>query len=535
MSNKWQSLFHKVTSDNYNGILTTQRQKKEKKVDNDLRASYDGSADTAAASFTNRAPTTSPHLTPFADIGGDSVFPGFPEQSMPEAYSGSCSSSQFDDNHAHENSRDRSATGEGFLDEVSSEAITSLRTPAHGKEIPRTQVPVSEHSLTSKREKKELGIPTTKTTVDATKLGPPESGTVKTLNSPLKLQGASYEARTGSKVAKTASVKKAQDEECRIIFSRSKIPSPPASPITPIAKYRQTQCRKIKALHSLFRMLYHEDPVISLVDMKFALYQVKDMVLAAKHYKLLPAVRAHIGHSLAQRGRRLYQAIRLEPIQWLNVSMGLENEIIFQEAVVHLVGKFPDLENFARELFSGVPEDVIDLVYRKVVEMDRKISRVNELLMASAIYESGVRAQLNGSKKSSFDVSILIHCWREWFVRRLAEARTPASRPEDSSIQSKLGMLYRDIAAGGDTYLPEDEVLNSLRPFQLQGAAQIEGFLQWDTAAYDLALLKDYASREVQEVCSNRSQLNPAGDGFKYLTCTQVGAHEYPWVSVPRN
>ncbi|KFY99523.1 hypothetical protein V498_00674 [Pseudogymnoascus sp. VKM F-4517 (FW-2822)] len=586
-----ESLFHKVTLDNYDEILTTQRQKKEKNVDNDLSASYDGSADASPASFTNRAPAPSPDLTPFADVEGDGVLRGCPERGMSEAYSGSYSSSQFDDNHAHENSQlgiirskpkpvlepitttatpeawstpegifpateapetftsgsgfsavetrqctvaeelsgDCSATREGFLDEVASEAITRPRTPAHGKEIPRTQVSGSENSPTS------MGISTTKTTVDATELGPRDSDTAQTLNSPPRLQEGNSGRRAGSKVGKTASLKEAQDDECRIISSKSRIPSPPASPTTPIAKYRQIQGRKIKALHSLFRMLYDEDPMISSMDMNFALFQVKDMISVAKPYKLLPKVRAHIGHSLAQRGRRLYQAILREPIQWLKVSVDLENKIIFQEAVVHLVGKFPDVDNFARELFPGVPEDVIGLLYRKVVEIDRRIYRVNELLMTSAIYESGVRAQLNGLNKTSFDVSILIHCWREWFIRRLSEARTPAFRPEEPSIQSKLGMLYRDIAAGGDTYLPEDEVMDSLRPLQLQGTAQTEGFLQWDTAAYDLKLLKDYASGEVQEVCANTSQLNPADGGFKYLTCTQVGAHEYPWVSAPRN
>ncbi|KFZ16231.1 hypothetical protein V501_02322 [Pseudogymnoascus sp. VKM F-4519 (FW-2642)] len=624
-----ESLFHKVTPDNYNEILATRRQM----VGSDLSASYDGSTETTPTSPTDRGPIPSLGLTPFADTKEENAPRSFPGNISPttdgvskmvssiedsewsladntnaavspqkvlEAYNGSCNSSQFDDNYAQENcqrgiihsnpktvledttatatekarsipeeilpstktletftsgfefptvearqctmaeqiSDNLSTAGEGFPEEGASECVTSSQTPAHEKEMFCTQALVSQHSPTSKGEKKNLKISTINPPVNATKLGALESDTVQTINCLPGAQGANSGTSNGSKFDKTswagfnikpASVKETQDGDCQIISFKSKIPSPPSSPITPVAKYRQTQGRKLEALHSLFCIFYYRTPVISRGDMKLALSQVKHVISAAKFYKSLPAVKAPIGHSLAQRGRLLYQDICLEPIQWLGVSMELENEIIFQEAVVHLVGKFSDVDDFAREMFFGVSENVKDLVYRKVVEMDRKVSRLNELLMASSIYESGIRAQLNGSNKNSFDVSILVHYWREWFIRRLTDARTPSVRPEEPNVQSKLGILYREIAAGGDTYLPKDEVMDSLCPLQLHGADQTEG------SANDLALLKGYASRAVQEICSNRSQLNPADGGFQYLTCTQVGAHEFPWASVPRN
>ncbi|KFY24686.1 hypothetical protein V493_05092 [Pseudogymnoascus sp. VKM F-4281 (FW-2241)] len=387
-----------------------------------------------------------------------------------------------------------------------------------------------EHSTTSKGEKEKLCTS-------------PESNIVQALNCTPTLQESNSGTRTSDGVDNTssvkvntepASVKEAQDDECQIVSSRSKTPSPLASPITHIAKRRQVQDPAIIALDSMFRIIYNKAPIDSQLDMKLVLSQIENLISAAEYYELLPAVRASIGYSLAQRGRFLFREIFFRPIQWLNVSVELENKIIFQEAVVHLVGKFPDVDHFPRQ-FSGTSKGVRDLVYRKVVDMDRAISKVNESLMTSAIYESEIRVQLNGLNKYSFDVSILVHCWREWFIRRLMEARSPSVRPEEPNVQSKLAMLYRDIAAGGDTYLPEGEVMDSLRPFQLQGADQTDGFLQWDTAADDLALIKDYASRTVREICTNRSQLNHADGYFKYLTCTDVGDYELPWVSAPRN
>lgn len=161
-------------------------------------------------------------------------------------------------------------------------------------------------------------------------------------------------------------------------------------------------------------------------------------------------------------------------------------------------------------------------------------SKVNELLILSSVYELGIRASL--TEKSAFDVWILASLWREWLARNVKEAKTQRRHPDEPNIQSKLGMLYRTLSAGGDTYLSKDEVMAILLPLRQQnGASQIEGFLQWETAEYDLAQIKTYASTMVKTLCYNRSRLNPAEAGFTYLTCTHIGNDEFPWVIAPRN
>lgn len=434
---------------------------------------------------------------------------------------------------------------EGVPNEGVSEPRVSLRAAELDNEIPITLISVSRpFATTESKETSTTMIPS----VEAPKLEAPERDCTETFIRLLKPEGVNPAARTGDMADKTFSAtvnikltsakETPDDDKCQFISARSKKPYSPAVPITPAAQYSLTQHRKIETIHSLLRVAYDKVPIISHTDMELALFQTENLVAAAKFYKALEAVVVPIRCSLAQGGHLLFQCIALEPVRWLNVSIDLRDKIIFQEAVIHLVGTFSDADNFNRKLFSGVPGNIVDLIYRKVVELDRGVFRVNELLMSSSIYEPEIRARLDdGENKSSFGVNIAVHYWREWFIRNLAEARTRPRHPEEPNIQSKLGMLYRAISAG-DNYLLESGMMDLLRRLQLprqQNADQTEVFPGWDTAADDLTLMKAYASRMVRKICCNRSMLDPAEAGFTYLTCTSIYPGEFPWAGAPRN
>lgn len=335
-----------------------------------------------------------------------------------------------------------------------------------------------------------------------------------------------------------ASTKESQgDDECQFISARSRRPSLPSAPILTKPQHCLTLHRRIEAFYSLLSIVYFKDPIISTADMGLALFQIENLLTLAKFYKALQAVVAPIGYAISRSGHSVYQSIASEPIRWLKVAMQLKHEIMFQEAVIHIVGKFSNADNFDRKMFSGIPDNVTDLIYRKVKDMDRRLCEIHALLISSSIYKSGMRVSVKD--KHSVEASYVMHTWREWYLHRHSNTYIQSSRLNEPNVQSKLGMLYREILAGGDDYLPEGEMLGvfrSLRLCQLQdGDDQSVILLQWDEAAEDLSLIKSYASRTVQGICCNRSQLNPAEAGFQYLTCTHVDSHEFPWASVSRN
>ncbi|OBT61622.1 hypothetical protein VE03_08867 [Pseudogymnoascus sp. 23342-1-I1] len=463
---------------------------------------------------------------------------------MPQTYtfgSKSCSIDMTQYSESEQIHPDLFTVKGSVLTRDASESRASSKTVELDSETAINPISVSEPSANP--EGKEIGS-AIRPSMNMSNLGALGGDTTEAVIGQRNLQGINPRAQIGDMVDKTPSVrvdikptsdKEFQDDnDCQFILARSMGPSTGAAPIIPKPRYWLTDHRNIEALQSLFRVAYYEAPIISNTDMELALFQIENIIAVATFYRVLQAFVAPVGYALAQHGHSLYQSITLKPVRWLKVAIELKHEIIFQEAVIHLVGKFSGADNFNRELFPGVPGNVIDLVYRKVVDMDRRICKVHGLLISSSIYESEMRVKLED--RWSLETCFVIHTWREWYLYGHAKAHIQNSCPD---IQSKLGMLYRKILAGKDGYLPEDkmlECLHSLQLSQLQGGAdQNPHPLQWSAAAEDLSLLKSYASRIVQEICCNRSQLNPVEAGFNYLTCTHIDAHEFPWARAPRS
>ncbi|OBT78526.1 hypothetical protein VF21_01053 [Pseudogymnoascus sp. 05NY08] len=431
----------------------------------------------------------------------------------------------------------------GLPKEYACDSITSSRTEALDNGTPSSPTSDWESSsatATAQNEEKKLDGSKMGIRVNTSNIMTIRQGVSETFIPILNFHRANSAIWTGDEGEKShsvgvnieyVSVKGAQDDDCQLISVHRKSQSPPVSPIRPISKSRPAQQRKIHAYTSLLRAAYYRSPIVSQKDISEALIQSEDLIEAANLYQTLPAIGAHVSHSLAQHGRSLFQSVALEPVRWLNISIDLKNKIIFQEAMIHLIGQIP--AEFTSEAFSGIPRNVLRLLQRKYREMDDEISRVSRSLSAGSIYELGIRADL--TDKSSFDSWVLACLWREWFTTNFGEAKTEGRHPEEPTTQSKLGSLYRTIYAGGDAYLPKQQVLDILRPLQKDGADQTGGFLQWDTAEFDLALMKTYARKTVQDLCYNRSQLDPSEAGFSYLTCTHIGDDEFPWVSAMRN
>lgn len=292
---------------------------------------------------------------------------------------------------------------------------------------------------------------------------------------------------------------------------------------------------KVQAMHSLLLIIYRMPPVISSKDIDLALRQSEHLMKAAEVHCAVPLVRPYIGNVLLQFGPSVYHAILREPRRWLNLSIQLENAQIFREAMIHIVGTLPD--KITAETLSGIIDGVRGLVQRKVTEVRQKMSMVNEALFSASIDYNGSRVRLDPHDKTYFDSWFVTQMWRSWFCDNLAECRIPSRHPSEPNIMTKLGMLYRIIAVGGDAYLPIHQVEEVLQNFTLpnfpDGTSCISGFLEWKEAALDLSLMKEFAQHKVQKICKNESMLTPEEGNFHYLTCISIESHELPWTVEP--
>lgn len=248
---------------------------------------------------------------------------------------------------------------EGFPKEDAYDSAPSSRTATLDNKTPSTPTsdwgtspvtPMAENerrNLCGSKMENPLNTPNTGTLVP---------GSVEIFIPILNFHEVSSATRSGDKGKKTSLARVniervLVDDDCQIISVKPKGQSPSTTPAIPIAKCRPALIHKIEALTSLLRVAYYRVPINPKGDINLALIQSENLIEAANFYQVLPAVRAHVSYSLAQHGRSLFQSVALEPVRWLNVSIGLKDKIIFQEAMIHLVGAFPD--EFTLDAFPG--------------------------------------------------------------------------------------------------------------------------------------------------------------------------------------
>lgn len=271
------------------------------------------------------------------------------------------------------------------------------------------------------------------------------------------------------------------------------------------------------AYDSLFRLMHGLTPSLEGFDINTAVFQLEEIIKLATGYRCLQVLcRSRLGAQMPHIFQdALYRAIMLDAPRYLKLSIYLESEIIFREAMVHVVGQFlhyPWKTWPAPEL----PEHIFQLITSKQEEVRSLKEHVDAVLFTISVdlYES-----VPTFREVSFKTWIVEHHWRDWVS--LAIRKTDNSYPGSFTINT----VYRQLAKGGDAYLPSDAVYRDMTSLQGQG---VRGWDRKDVER-DLNKMKDYAKQTVQQLCVNNSQLDVEEFGIKYLTCCEILNWELPW------
>lgn len=128
---------------------------------------------------------------------------------------------------------------------------------------------------------------------------------------------------------------------------------------------------------NLFRIMYNYPPVLDGVNIADAYVQCKSLLAVADEYDALTFVGPRVDHHLLQFQSRLWRQIAKYPISYLRLGYMARSRVIFQEALVHVVGQWPAGE---RSLRAAMPDSVLDLIEDKVDELAEAVSRVEARL-----------------------------------------------------------------------------------------------------------------------------------------------------------
>jgi len=299
------------------------------------------------------------------------------------------------------------------------------------------------------------------------------------------------------------------------------------------APLKEEEIALLRDYDNLFRIFYNYPPILDGVNIADAYVQCKSLLTLADQYDALAVVGPRVDHHLLQFQSRLWKQIAKYPISYLRLGYLARSKVIFQEALIHVVGQWPVGE---RSLRSALPESVMDIILDKVDELEDNVSRIEGRLFRLNL--STARGERVSPATSYLDW-LAVSLFRQWLAdntsppapdRRIPSSRegnplAPAALPQLAS----LGRTYRTLGGSSvGTYLGHDECKKFLKLTpELYSRENLRRFEK------RLDELKGMARDLVRPLMGSGLELDLGGgrvnDGIGYLTCTTVGDRDLPW------
>ncbi|KAI0914548.1 hypothetical protein F4824DRAFT_320521 [Ustulina deusta] len=328
----------------------------------------------------------------------------------------------------------------------------------------------------------------------------------------------------------------------------------------------QADADLLRDYDNLFRIFYNYPPVLDGISIPDAYVQCKSLLRLADQYDALAVVGPRVDHHLLQFQGRLWKQIARYPVSYLRLGYLSRSKVIFQEALIHIVGQWPANEHTIRTSF---PEIVLDIIEDKVEELEEIVSRTEgQLFRLNLTNSRGERV----SPQNSYLDWLAVSLFRQW----LADSTSPPPIPPPPVPHSSSSFSSRQHAPGhptrdvGGRPAPSASVNTALsraavptleavgRTYRTLGSATGAGYLGHDECKRFLKLtpelytrdnlrrfekrideLKGAAREVVRPLMGTRLELEldtvvngaagPAAGTTSYLTCIEVLGRDLPW------
>ena len=331
----------------------------------------------------------------------------------------------------------------------------------------------------------------------------------------------------------------------------------------PLPPQTQAEQDLLRDYDNLFRIMYNYPPILDGVNIADAYVQCKSLLTLADQYDALAVVGPRVDHHLLQFQSRLWKQIAKYPISYLRLGYLSRSRIIFQEALIHVVGQWPSGE---RNLRAALPEAVIDIIEDKVDELEETVSRVEaRLFRLTLTMRNGERV----TPSSSYLDWLAMSLFRQWLADNTAPpaAPVPERRVHSSALPSATRQRIPSSGSGSDgsaaggprsrgpssgAVLDVPSLASLGRTYRALGSSASIAYLTHDDCKRFLKLTPDLYSRDnlrrfekrIDELkAMAREVVRPlmgsglelelgsgAGSGVGYLTCTTVEDRDLPWV-----
>ncbi|KAI1812026.1 hypothetical protein GGS20DRAFT_55894 [Poronia punctata] len=313
---------------------------------------------------------------------------------------------------------------------------------------------------------------------------------------------------------------------------------------------------------NLFRIFYNYPPILDGISIPDAYVQCKSLLSLADQYDALAVVGPRVDHHLLQFQGRLWKQIAKYPVSYLRLGYLSRSKVIFQEALIHVVGQWPAGE---RSIRTSFPKVVLEIIEDKVEELEEIVSRVEGRLFRLSLTNS--RGERVGPHTSYLDW-LAVSLFRQWLADNTSPPPTvrPPSAPSRNYNSSgsrhsrdggsrlppplapntvvptttfpslaAVGRTYRTLgSASGSSYLGHDECKRFLKLTpELYSRDNLRRFEkrieELKRAARDIVrpLMGTGLELELDRVANGTN--DPPPGTMNYLTCIQVQERDLPW------
>ncbi|ORY13059.1 hypothetical protein BCR34DRAFT_278549 [Clohesyomyces aquaticus] len=286
---------------------------------------------------------------------------------------------------------------------------------------------------------------------------------------------------------------------------------------------------------NLFRVFYNYPPTLDPINIANAYVECKSLLQLGDMYDALEVIGPRVDHHLLRFQGRLWKQIAKYPPSYLKLGYLARSKAIFAEAMVHVVGQWPQGIN---QLRGQTPETVMELIEDKVDEIDELKAKIEGKLFRLTLTTSrGERVTPSNNWLDWMAMSL----FRQWLAENttpppapiLKSPRAPPSSrngelpvPPPPSPAFNTGRVFRLLGTGGSSYLAHDECKRFLR-------LSPEQYNRDNLKRFERRVdeIKNLAKDAVKPLMRNFLELDlgSQGGGLPYLTCTRVDPQDFPW------
>ena len=266
------------------------------------------------------------------------------------------------------------------------------------------------------------------------------------------------------------------------------------------------------AWSNIFRIFYDESLVLDADCQSSILANCQMLLEKAEELHSADVVSRALQTSLLAFDQTLYQLISQDPVSWIKLAVSIQSGSVFQESMIHIVGKWGLLEEKERD---SLPKSVRSLCAQKIQGLNDIKMAVESQVVNRLPHPRSDNAYYRETKNVFGWMALTFY--QQWLCQCFVEGRNYHA-PDGGAA------FYRKIAAGDDSYL--NEFGQTIGRFS--ACLEISNEQQKELKK-DLDELKKAMKHIVSDLLVNQAKYDPLlNGGLSYLTCCQVREEEMP-------